>query len=425
MTAQEMWLLKVLFGTGSGLFAVLAALFSLLEALKNEDHAPVRAWFRSRWQAIQGSRWTHLPENVISFLLEKERKLAQIAIDLVERRLSNKWYLYVLPLLAVTPTWILWDHWAALVALIASLPLVFFFTGFRWLDKLPSISYPAFWLYLAFFLTYSALIWAFLSTTFDLFPAALLMLVILPLYWFLFLGPAIVIIGVLMTSDTLDAAMRFVARNAPAFALAFAASFTVTYAAFFLGCAGVRDAHVPQTMQMLLCNVLFDGCTMIFTLLILRWAIRSRGLWRVPTAVLLDALVAGALACGSLYFGVVWTEHALQLDEVVNVLIGRNPEGTHVELGPYFWAMHTTFLPTLAYLSLIMVCWFGKALLHPIAWFFGAGQSHKNPLKLTAALFALLAVTFAVLAYGSGVIEERLKQELRPLEIPNNVMQEK
>ena len=95
----------------------------------------------------------------------------------------------------------------------------------------------------------------------------------------------------------------------------------------------------------------------------------------------------------------MFTEKELTVTAVLNILTGKAAGGDHYELGPYFWAMHTKFLPTLAYLSFILVAWLGKTILIPFAWFLGKGKAHRNPLGLTASLFVLLASFFLFSAF--------------------------
>lgn len=122
----------------------------------------------------------------------------------------------------------------------------------------------------------------------------------------------------------------------------------------------------------------------LYTKSLLRW-------YAIPIAITLDTILAATLACLSLYLGLVFTEHSLSVSETVRVLFALNPDGTAWELGPYFWVMHTTFLPTIFYLALILVAYIGKALLSVVHRFFGMAKENDNPLKLTSALCGLIA----------------------------------
>ena len=147
------------------------------------------------------------------------------------------------------------------------------------------------------------------------------------------------------------------------------------------------------------------------TIWFLAWAIRSKPLLRIPIAVLADIALGIVFACASLYMGLVGGEHALSLREILRVLISKSPDGTAFEIGPCFWAMHTAFLPTVIYLSIIIVGWVGKALLVPVGWFFKTGQK-KNPMKLTIALLGVFVALFATLAFAASAAQDYAKERV-------------
>ena len=183
-------------------------------------------------------------------------------------------------------------------------------------------------------------------------------------------------------------------------------SFSITFFTFWFGRLVSAESPIPQTGQMLLSNVLFDGGTMLITLLILDWAIKKKSFLRIPAAILLDVVVAAVLACASLYFGLFLSENHLSIQQVMWVLVGRSPAGLGMELGPYFWAMHTTFIPTFIYMAVILVAWIGKIVLVFIELVFRKSFLLKNPFTLTAALFALLATIFVVSGFATDGLEK-------------------
>jgi hypothetical protein len=190
-----------------------------------------------------------------------------------------------------------------------------------------------------------------------------------------------------------------------------AGSFSITLIALLLGHAVYPDLWVPQTVQVLIANVVCDGFTLVATLWILGWAVSKRGLFRIPLAIVLDVVIAALLACCSLYFGLVFTEHGLSGWEVLRVLMGKCPEGSGLEFGPYFWAMHTTFIPTVLYLFLIGVCWMGKVILTVAAKFTKRALEHEKPCELTAALFGILFALFTALSLTLGSAEDWLEKQ--------------
>ena len=109
-------------------------------------------------------------------------------------------------------------------------------------------------------------------------------------------------------------------------------------------------------------------------------------------------VVAALLACLSLYLGLLGSDNALSIKETLNVLIARAPAGTTYELGPYFWAMHTTFIPTIMYLIVIALAYIGKLIILPIFHVFRKGRELEKPHDLTAGVFAFVAVLFVAIS---------------------------
>ncbi len=174
--------------------------------------------------------------------------------------------------------------------------------------------------------------------------------------------------------------------------VATAVSFFVTLCAFLIGDQIAPDDWIPQTLQMLLCNVAFDGFTMLATFAILARAVGDKRKYPIPMAILIDVAVAALFACSSLWLGLIGTDHALSMSQVLGVLFARSAENTTVyAFGPYFWAMHTTFLPTLGYMALILLFWVAKLVVLPVAGVLKRGRKTDiKPHSLTAGVFAFV-----------------------------------
>ena len=218
-------------------------------------------------------------------------------------------------------------------------------------------------------------------------------------------------------------------------------SFVMTLTSLLLGHILHPASYVPQTAQMLLANLIFDTVTIALTVRLFVHAIdRSQipasdaapkyGIattlysvakrvfstpspprrWSVGTLLGLDVAVACICACLSLWFGLLRTDHMLTWSEVVRVLLGRSPDGMQWDFGPYFWTMHTTFLPILLYTFVVLVTAFAKALFAPTQWFFAkAGDRDVNAIGLTARLVGVVAVIFGGLAFCLDVIQRVVK----------------
>jgi hypothetical protein len=409
MTPDTLWIIKVIFGCLGGLFTALAAVFTFCETAQNEKYDDTRAWFGAKWEAINYSRWLTLPEQTVVWFLQVGKKdwTAVVGDAFFNRDWLSRPIAFIVTAFSFFALTYFAGVYGAVVAIVLAVPILVGIVANRpfeikWLGDKISDLYSG----LSIVITFggAVILWTVLLLQLSIYYVAPIMFLLFPIYWFLFLLP------VLMLTD-----LRFISpetmRRLILFALGVAAGFTATFIALLVGHVADPVAPVPQTFQMLASNVLIDGLTMVVTFSILSWAVERGWLFSIPLAVFLDLLAAAVLACCSLYFALVGTEHALSVHEVLNVLVAHSPDGSRVELSPYFWTMHTTFLPTLAYLALILVTWFAKLILTPVKWFFGKGHEHKSPLKLTAALCGMIAVVFGLFTVGADSAHERAKEK--------------
>lgn len=179
--------------------------------------------------------------------------------------------------------------------------------------------------------------------------------------------------------------------------LAAIASFTVTAVALLIGHLASPEDHVPQTLRLIVINAGCDTATLLFTFWILRQAAEKS---RLPLllAVVIDLGVSAMLACVSLWLSLAGTPEALSLGEVGRVLIGLEPDGSRLGAGPYFWVMHTTFLPTLAFLMFLLSTLVAKYVVLPLNAVWEKTSTVDEPDKLTAGLMGFWAVVFGSLA---------------------------
>ena len=227
-------------------------------------------------------------------------------------------------------------------------------------------------------------------------------------------------IGIWAALNAIDSVYKWFRKNAETdwgrdfafpLSLSLGLSFSLTFLALLIGKVTVPEAWIPKNFQMLTANVLLDGLTMVVTLIILEKGLNSVRWYSIPTAIAIDILFScNFLHALQLYLGLVFTDHALSVIETVRVLFGLSPNGNTWELGPYFWVMHTTFLPTIFYLGLIFVAFLGKGLLSVVHGFLGMAQANEEPLKLTGTLCGLIAGFFLFLTYviPNGKLEFRV-----------------
>jgi hypothetical protein len=200
-------------------------------------------------------------------------------------------------------------------------------------------------------------------------------------------------------SATEPASYKSLVESLMLFGLSVAGSLSLTLFALYIGHLARPSAWIPQTTQMLVSNTLFDGLTVVATLSILESAVQPRKRFPMLAAVLMDAALGGFFACASLWCGLAFTANALSFREVGRVFIARSVNGTNFELGPYFWAMHSTFLPLACFLCLILICWIVKITLIFVRWcLHRAGHEDINPFGMAASFIALLGAIIAALA---------------------------
>ena len=404
MNPNLLWIVKICLGGIGGIFVVLGAFFGYWDIHKEDNQENIKAWFRKKWEVINKSKWLLLPEKVIKWFLDFPAFLVRMgSLPFINDDRTGCFFFISGPTLLAIGCWLYWNSfWVAILVMALFLFLSFLF----WVTK-RSYEVAAVWFYrkvIISILIASTTIWTIILLNLNISSAAPLMLVISPFYWFALGMP----LGLFLEKLRGGPSQPFVAITL-LFFIGISLGFTLTFLALLIGHIAAPESYIPQTLQVLISNILFDGLTMIITFAILEWTISQKIMLRVPMAILLDLIAAAILACGSLFCGLVFTKNALNLGEILNVLIARSPDGSSIQFSPYFWVMHTTFIPTLLYLLFILFCWFAKAFLIPVRLFFGKGQEHKNPLRLTAGLFGLLSAIAGVLFWVAGEVYEQAK----------------
>jgi hypothetical protein len=191
------------------------------------------------------------------------------------------------------------------------------------------------------------------------------------------------------------------------FVLGISASMTLTFVALALGHALHPELDAPRTWQLFAANAVGGGLILSSTFLVVRWAVaRSKLVGRIPLAILFDLGIAATLSCLALYVGLFGTAQALAPGAVFHVLLGFAPDGRAHEFGPYFWTMHTTFLPIALYLLVLLIAWLIKVALDPAAWLVRQAAMRETPLRYLAAAAGIYVAAFSAL----GVVFKEIGQ---------------
>jgi|GEM_PF-4429080 len=214
-----------------------------------------------------------------------------------------------------------------------------------------------------------------------------------------------------------------------------ALSFAVTIGAVMAGrnfADTLLQVQMGVTPQLLLWNAFFDGLTLTLTVwfigLAKRWTrtesqLRDFSYWvaaekvkrfgkepeilagaRVPAllnqlrslpALLvvfgMDLIVAGSLAILAIWIGLGGGEWAVDLREAFRMLFGLSGDGTGFSFNSAFWVMHTTFIPSAAYIAILIY-----AMLFMLVWFsFGFLMKWVAPTPFLLALVMSVAAVAA------------------------------
>jgi hypothetical protein len=414
MNTDAVSLLKLFFGLISSGLVIVAAWFEFQNrAQTKQDRDRTRDFYGQKWMAINNTGVLDLPEKAVVWGLGAiERAMERVMGLLLNIPMKTSAIIYAAtPILLGIGTWVQ-SGWR--IVLVLTVPVVSSVINFYFFKLRKSSAILILIASVAMMVT-GGLCWAIevilclkLTLGAQIVYSALVLTLLLPVTGFMVIFPLMLVSIIANPYGNNFFNYKFFTI----FGTTIAMSFSVTLIALLIGHFADPSSWIPQTLQMLLSNVFFDGLTVLATIKILSLTLR-RSTLHVPilVAIFFDVLVAALLACASLYCGLMLTDKALTVSEVLYVLIGMLPETGEMDIGPYFWAMHTTFLPTLFYLALILICWIGKLVVFPVAKVLRRGEVVDKPHHLTAGAFLLVATIFGAALATINNIEENVTKE--------------
>ena len=175
-------------------------------------------------------------------------------------------------------------------------------------------------------------------------------------------------------------------------------SFVLVFAALLVGHVAASAGSPTRSWPMLISAMVFASAGLTVTVTVLSAALRARRLMALPAAYAGAVIAAAILSAAISVFGYPATGRDPSV--VVNVLVGRAPDGGGAYLGPRFWVTHLPFLPILVFGGGVVAAWLAKAVLTLVRWASGDGFELRRPMLMTAVLCgAIGAASWGVAAW--------------------------
>lgn len=181
-------------------------------------------------------------------------------------------------------------------------------------------------------------------------------------------------------------------------------SIIATGLSIFLGNI-VSDNEVLITGQMFKANWICDLLSgMFFSALFFTGQKKKNVLLLIAVSFIISA----AFSYLSLFFSLLDTYDEPSPQEILNTMFMRTREGNHWEIGPYFFLMHTTFIPIFSFLSILIIATCVKLWIKVVALALGLiSQDQVNTFKAFAALLGIFVTLFSALSTISGIFKDK------------------
>jgi hypothetical protein len=403
--------IQIILGVGAGVFTIAAAFCKFMSTVEDKKHDKTQQWFAKRWQELDNSSVWRLPDLAAGWHVLLLFSLGKRFGKLAGRH--NPWLvLVIIPCLVITLILIL-IRWPWLVlgtilsaALLLLSAVVVVAARHRIFKDVPA-SYTHAPLLLKVLRVIAVLLCV--GTTHVLLDlirvsrhigtgaAALGSPVLLPVWLSLIAWVYLALVFLPTGFPPAGRTVERLRRRIPtllSYSMLLPFSFIFSYVAIAIGHYIEPHEWIPISLQMFLANGVCDLLTIIAINVLLPKALQAQSSFRIPLVFCTHVAIGAILAMLAVYSGLAFTQRAISWSDAWNILWAQS-DGTSVELGPLFWLAHTTFIPTVAFLSVVLLAWLGKMVVLPIERFFRAGMVHSDPMVLTAELFGLIALLFA------------------------------
>ena len=396
------------------MFGIPAFIFSFLDISLEDKNDKIRFFFSKIWHKITNSKLLLLPEKVIRQFLKIQEFFLISAFYITTRNIIGTIIWSGLPFFLFIGGAIVFNYITGFIIFILMYLSITFIPKIKIFENKFEILFLIIYSIFSISFLITGLIWTYIALQENIVYSFILMIFIPILYW-LSLLTLIIGVGLYLLFHYVEykfhdsSNIEFIRTkellnyiNNPhmplniAFTLinigfAIPISFFITFLSFFIGHLIEPNEWIPQTTQMLFSNVFFDSLTLLTTFFLLSCAIDKKYKLNIPIAIILDIITASVFACCSLYLGLIFTDNMLSIKKVIYIFVAKSFYNNSYYLGPLFWVMHTTFIPTIIYLSFIIIAWLCKIFIIPLIWICGKVRIHNNPLKLTAGFLGMIS----------------------------------
>lgn len=229
---------------------------------------------------------------------------------------------------------------------------------------------------------------------------AIFLLVGAPWFVFGFANVSLVLSTIMLRGMTLTAFLRSVSiggnqakpitMSIVTFGYAFPLLVLLTYGSFFVGSRVSPNSPIPEAFQFIIINGICDSLSIVFTYTLSVWVLRNGELKFFPLFVIIDMVAAASLALVSGYAGLLGSEYSITVQEAAMIVIGKSAENPgQFELGPIFWAMHTTFIPTLMLVFALVLAYILRLSIEISLVFFSRGHRAGKSVTFTLTSLAI------------------------------------
>lgn len=145
-------------------------------------------------------------------------------------------------------------------------------------------------------------------------------------------------------------------------------------------------------------NFVLDFLTLVFTVLILKLALLTKNIFFQLILIGVDIFLTFSLTCIDLYSISIITKEQISFQEIINIILGKSSDGKNWNINQWFYLVHTTLIPTIFYLTILVFSLFAKTVILPISKIIGNASILDRPHWITAVSFSMFGVSAGALA---------------------------